>query len=116
MLQRLLIFTHISQCEQADVWKLDPAIAQEADKALRQISRVLKPGGKFIYITYNIAFSFAVLANAARGKILMRRSFGQPHFRKPILNKPEYGWDLQTETIGAIYFRSSFASRIGLFA
>lgn len=39
--------------------------------------RVLKSGGVFVYIT-----------------------FGQPHFRKPVLLKEEYNWELEVKTIG----------------
>jgi len=39
--------------------------------------RVLKPNGLYIQIT-----------------------FGQPHFRKPVLHKPEYGWSLEVRTLG----------------
>ncbi len=44
---------------------------------MKECDRVLKPGGKYIQIT-----------------------FGQPHFRKKVLLKPDLHWDLQTQTIG----------------
>lgn len=39
--------------------------------------RVLVPKGKYIYVT-----------------------FGQPHFRKPLILKDKYDWELRLETIG----------------
>jgi ubiquinone/menaquinone biosynthesis C-methylase UbiE len=44
---------------------------------MTRVRRILKPGGKYIQIT-----------------------FGQPHFRKRVLVKPEYNWELQTRTVG----------------
>ncbi|KPP77973.1 hypothetical protein Z043_102563 [Scleropages formosus] len=42
-----------------------------------KISRVLKPGGRFISIT-----------------------FAQPHFRRRLLARREYGWSVQTHSYG----------------
>ena len=64
-------------CEKGDVWNISDELAVKLDKMLSEVSRVLKPGGKYIYIT-----------------------FGQPHFRKPHMLKDKYNWTFQQETIG----------------
>ncbi|OAQ96023.1 hypothetical protein LLEC1_03762 [Akanthomyces lecanii] len=46
-------------------------------KYLREVSRVLKPSGIFLYVT-----------------------FRQPHFVKPILDCEGTDWDIETETLG----------------
>lgn len=65
-------------CEKGDVWNISEELASKVDTMLTGVSRVLKPGGKYIYIT-----------------------FGQPHFRKPLMLKEKYGWTFKQETIGA---------------
>lgn len=77
-------------CEKGDVWELDPKVAEVCHKMCSEVSRVVKPGGRYIQIT-----------------------FGQPHFRRKILTKPEYGWDLQVTTIGECfhYFVYSMTKR-----
>jgi ubiquinone/menaquinone biosynthesis C-methylase UbiE len=67
-------------CERGDVWKVAPEVAEAVDKMCSEISRILKPGGSYIYIT-----------------------FGQPHFRKPLLELPKYNWNVTVETIGACF-------------
>jgi ubiquinone/menaquinone biosynthesis C-methylase UbiE len=62
---------------QKDPWKLEPDLAQKASRMLWQVSRVLKRGGLFFYIT-----------------------FGQPHFRKPLLLKECYNWVLDIQRLG----------------
>ena len=64
-------------CEKGDVWNISEELGAKVDLMLTGVSRVLKPGGKYIYIT-----------------------FGQPHFRKPLMLKEKYGWTFQQETIG----------------
>lgn len=64
-------------CEKGDVWDPSEDLVLKIDTMLSEVVRVLKPGGKYIYVT-----------------------FGQPHFRKPFLLKEKYGWTLQQETIG----------------
>jgi ubiquinone/menaquinone biosynthesis C-methylase UbiE len=64
-------------CEKGDVWNVSEDLAAKIDAMLTGVSRILKPGGKYIYIT-----------------------FGQPHFRKPLMLKDKYGWTFQQETIG----------------
>jgi ubiquinone/menaquinone biosynthesis C-methylase UbiE len=65
-------------CEKGDVWNVSEELAAKVDNMLSEVARVLKPGGKYIYIT-----------------------FGQPHFRKPLMLKDKYGWTFAQETIGA---------------
>lgn len=60
---------------QKDPWKLEPDLAQKASRML--CSSVLKRGGLFFYIT-----------------------FGQPHFRKPLLLKECYNWVLDIQRLG----------------
>jgi ubiquinone/menaquinone biosynthesis C-methylase UbiE len=64
-------------CERGDVWELDEEIAKQCDIMLSEVTRVLKPGGCYIYIT-----------------------FGQPHFRKPVLLKDKYNWELEQKKVG----------------
>jgi len=64
-------------CEKGDVWELDPKVAADCHKMCTQVSRVLKPGGKFIQIT-----------------------FSQPHFRRNVMQKDEYNWEYKAITIG----------------
>ncbi|PRP78675.1 Endothelin-converting enzyme 2 [Planoprotostelium fungivorum] len=58
-------------------WEVDEHLAVNIDKMLSEVTRVLKKSGVYIYIT-----------------------FGQPHFRKNLLLKDKYNWDLTTERIG----------------
>ncbi|ELR14819.1 endothelin converting enzyme 2, putative, partial [Acanthamoeba castellanii str. Neff] len=67
-------------CEKGDSWELDPKIAERCHLMCAEVARILKPGGKYIQIT-----------------------FGQPHFRKRVLVKPEYNWELQTRTVGEFF-------------
>jgi len=62
---------------QESVWEVEEDLAINIDKMLSEIYRVLVPHGTYIYIT-----------------------FGQPHFRKPLILKDKYQWDLSMETIG----------------
>jgi ubiquinone/menaquinone biosynthesis C-methylase UbiE len=74
-------------CEKGDVWNVSEELAAKVDAMLSGVTRVLKPGGKYIYIT-----------------------FGQPHFRKPLMLKEKYGWTFQQETIGVFFFFVLFSS------
>jgi len=67
-------------CEQGDQWTVPDEIAERCHKELSHVSRILRPGGLFIYIT-----------------------FGQPHFRRPLLLKDEYQWNLELKTIGDFF-------------
>ena len=71
-------------CEKGDVWNVSEELASKIDIMLTGVSRILKPGGKYIYIT-----------------------FGQPHFRKPLMLKEKYGWTFQQETLGMFPFPST---------
>lgn len=60
------------------------ACLRDADRALSEFSRVLRPGGQLLQIT-----------------------FAQPHFRRRYLDKPKYGWRLlphETVQEGLGYF------------
>ncbi len=37
------------------------------------------------------------------GGVFVSISFGQPHFRRPLLLKARYGWDLQVDTVGEAF-------------
>jgi len=50
--------------------------AESANKFLSEVSRVLKPDGYFIYISY-----------------------GQPQFRENLLNKTEFGFEVSTQKV-----------------
>ena len=64
-------------CEpNADPWSPSPAILERVNAELDQVVRVLKPRGVFVYVT-----------------------FGQAHFRKPLLERPGV-WDVSVSTIG----------------
>ncbi|KAJ3110863.1 hypothetical protein HDU96_006227 [Phlyctochytrium bullatum] len=54
-------------CEKGDVWNPSPAIVADAEKAVEEAWRVLKNGGKLVYIT-----------------------FGQPHFRRSYFERLEW--------------------------
>ena len=71
-------------CEKGDVWNVSEELAAKIDTMLTEVSRVLKPGGKYICI-----------------------AFGQPHFRKPLMLKDKYNWTFQQETIGTLKPTSS---------
>eukprot|EP01100_Stratorugosa_tubuloviscum_P000593 TRINITY_DN1129_c0_g2_i1.p1 TRINITY_DN1129_c0_g2~~TRINITY_DN1129_c0_g2_i1.p1 ORF type:complete len:139 (-),score=37.08 TRINITY_DN1129_c0_g2_i1:53-469(-) len=75
-------------CEQGDVWEVEPEIAERVHKMCSEIHRVLKPGGIFYYIT-----------------------FGQPHFRRPLLKKDCYNWSFEYETIGDCFHYYAFIMR-----
>jgi len=64
-------------CEKGDVWDPEPELLAEIKKYVDEVYRVLKPNGKFIYIT-----------------------FGQPHFRKRHFDLDTKNWTLETKTIG----------------
>ena len=61
-------------------WDPSESVLSDITASLREIVRLLKPGGKFITIT-----------------------FGQPHFRLPHLNRPGEWELLATEQVG-LYF------------
>ncbi|NXX85229.1 EFMT4 methyltransferase, partial [Urocolius indicus] len=58
--------------EETDPWHVSPRAAAEMRRVLMKVSRVLRPGGRFISIT-----------------------FAQPHFRKPHYAQEAFGWSLR---------------------
>jgi SAM-dependent methyltransferase len=63
----------------SSVWDPSTTVRADIEKAINEILRVLKPGGKFISI-----------------------SFGQPHFRKPYIERE--GWRLEVEAIPDTFY------------
>ncbi|CAN7984806.1 unnamed protein product [Ixodes hexagonus] len=60
-----------------DPWNLSEETHLKVDLVLREVSRVLRDGGRFISIT-----------------------FAQPHFRGPLYANPDFGWSLETYEFG----------------
>ncbi|XP_045213380.2 EEF1A lysine methyltransferase 4-like [Mercenaria mercenaria] len=60
-----------------DPWDTSVETLQKIDSILQQVTSILKPGGKFISIT-----------------------FAQPHFRKPLYACDKYNWDVNVSTFG----------------
>lgn len=60
-----------------DPWNRSPGLLNDIQSAVFEFSRVLRPDGSFLSIT-----------------------FDQPHFRLPMYAKPQFGWNVQMETIG----------------
>ncbi|KAI1498004.1 S-adenosyl-L-methionine-dependent methyltransferase [Biscogniauxia marginata] len=58
-------------------WSPPPDVIENTRQYLREVSRVLKPGGVFLYVTYR-----------------------QPHFISPLLNQDDIRWDITVERIG----------------
>ncbi|NXJ75347.1 EFMT4 methyltransferase, partial [Trogon melanurus] len=63
--------------EETDPWHVSPRAAAEMHRVLAEVSRVLRPGGCFISIT-----------------------FAQPHFRKPHYAQEDFGWSLRHAACG----------------
>ncbi|XP_045549578.1 endothelin converting enzyme 2a isoform X1 [Salmo salar] len=63
--------------EEKDPWKVSSETACLIDQVLREISRVLKPGGRFLSVT-----------------------FAQPHFRKRLYARHDYCWSVRTHSYG----------------
>uniref|UniRef100_A0A6J0VF19 EEF1A lysine methyltransferase 4 n=1 Tax=Pogona vitticeps TaxID=103695 RepID=A0A6J0VF19_9SAUR len=64
--------------EEGDPWNVSHEARMLLDQVLTEVSRVLRPGGRFISIT-----------------------FAQPHFRKRHYAQPTYGWSVQYKTYGS---------------
>ncbi|RXM99795.1 Endothelin-converting enzyme 2 [Acipenser ruthenus] len=64
--------------EEKDPWRVSPETSEMVQQVLKQVSRVLKPGGRFISIT-----------------------FAQPHFRKQQYAREEFGWSVRHDTYGS---------------
>ncbi|KAI0476879.1 hypothetical protein F4859DRAFT_66174 [Xylaria cf. heliscus] len=58
-------------------WAPPPDVVDNTGRYMRELTRVLKPTGIFIYITYR-----------------------QPHFIRPLLNCKGTNWDINVETLG----------------
>ncbi|XP_070989044.1 EEF1A lysine methyltransferase 4 isoform X1 [Oncorhynchus clarkii lewisi] len=63
--------------EEKDPWKVSSETACLIDQVLREVSRVLKPGGRFLSVT-----------------------FAQPHFRKRLYARHDYCWSVRTRSYG----------------
>ncbi|NWQ62975.1 EFMT4 methyltransferase, partial [Neopipo cinnamomea] len=63
--------------EETDPWDVSPQAAASMRRVLAEVSRVLRPGGCFLSIT-----------------------FAQPHFRKPHYAQEAFGWSLRHTTCG----------------
>ncbi|KAN0059653.1 hypothetical protein ACQY0O_008224 [Thecaphora frezii] len=61
--------------EKGSVWDPSPRVRALVKAEVDGVVRLLRPGGLFLYLT-----------------------FGQPHFRKPLLERPQ--WDIEVQTIG----------------
>jgi ubiquinone/menaquinone biosynthesis C-methylase UbiE len=64
-------------CSTGSVWSPPEEVVRDCKCEVDEVLRVLKQGGVFIYI-----------------------SFGQPHFRKPHLERDEWKTGVQTSVIG----------------
>ncbi|EPQ29655.1 uncharacterized protein PFL1_02875 [Pseudozyma flocculosa PF-1] len=65
--------------EKGSVWDPSPRVRALVKGEVDGVLRLLKPGGLFIYLT-----------------------FGQPHFRRPLLERPDE-WDIEVKTIGDMF-------------
>jgi SAM-dependent methyltransferase len=65
-------------CDRGDVWNPSEELIKTVAEEVDEVVRVLKVGGKFLYIT-----------------------FGQPHFRKRHLERP--CWTVETSTLGVAF-------------
>lgn len=74
---RQLGYSILFQGDQDSVHDVSESTEAVADQYISEMYRVLKRGGRFIYIT-----------------------FSQPHFRKPYLLNEKYEWTLELLTIG----------------
>ncbi|KAI3957508.1 hypothetical protein MKX01_001867 [Papaver californicum] len=63
--------------DSGDPWNPQPGTVKKAMAMLQGVHRVLKPDGVFISI-----------------------SFGQPHFRRPLFEAPEFSWSVEWKTFG----------------
>lgn len=63
--------------EEADPWHVSPRGAAAMRRVLAEVSRVLRPGGRFLSIT-----------------------FAQPHFRAPHYAQEAFGWSLRHAACG----------------
>ncbi|XP_004507399.1 uncharacterized protein [Cicer arietinum] len=66
--------------DSGDPWNPKPETMSKVMSTLKGVHRVLKPDGIFISIT-----------------------FGQPHFRRPIFNAPDFSWSVEWTTFGETF-------------
>uniref|UniRef100_A0A8C1RMQ2 EEF1A lysine methyltransferase 4 n=1 Tax=Cyprinus carpio TaxID=7962 RepID=A0A8C1RMQ2_CYPCA len=66
--------------EESDPWKVSENAAKLLHQVLLEVSRVLKPGGRFISVT-----------------------FAQPHFRKRLYARAEYNWSIKHYHYGSSF-------------
>lgn len=66
--------------EEKDPWHVSPETSETVQQVLKQVSRVLKLGGRFISIT-----------------------FAQPHFRKQLYTREEFGWSVRHDAYGSSF-------------
>ncbi|KAG2705573.1 hypothetical protein I3843_05G053200 [Carya illinoinensis] len=69
--------TDVLFVDSRDPWNPPPATVTKVMATLKGVHRVLKPDGIFISI-----------------------SFGQPHFRRPLFDAPEFTWSVEWSTFG----------------
>eukprot|EP00742_Colponemidia_sp_Colp-10_P004699 GILJ01005011.1.p1 GENE.GILJ01005011.1~~GILJ01005011.1.p1 ORF type:complete len:252 (-),score=34.58 GILJ01005011.1:250-1005(-) len=67
----------VFMCDIGDVWDPQPHVWTDTFEMCSGISRVLKPTGRFLQI-----------------------SFDQPHFRRRFLDKPDFGWTFAVHNLG----------------
>jgi ubiquinone/menaquinone biosynthesis C-methylase UbiE len=77
-------------CDEGDVWDPNPEVLAAADRMCGHISRVLKPNGLFLQI------SFA--QPHFRRKYLLGREAGTAGPKQPLMSK-SYGWNLEHKEI-----------------
>ncbi|XP_041030866.1 EEF1A lysine methyltransferase 4 isoform X1 [Carcharodon carcharias] len=63
--------------DETDPWNVSQETKENIDQVLKEISRILRKGGRFISIT-----------------------FAQPHFRKQLYAKRDYRWSIKHQTYG----------------
>ncbi|RDX85886.1 Protein TIC 62, chloroplastic, partial [Mucuna pruriens] len=66
--------------DSGDPWNPRPETISKVMATLKGVHRVLKAGGTFISVT-----------------------FGQPHFRRPIFNAPDFSWSVEWTTFGETF-------------
>ncbi|KAK2978350.1 hypothetical protein RJ640_016452 [Escallonia rubra] len=76
--------------DSGDPWNPRPATVDKVMAMLQGVHRVLKPDGIFISIT-----------------------FGQPHFRRPLFEAPEFTWSVEWSTFGDTFHYFFYILRKG---
>ncbi|KAG5145448.1 hypothetical protein JHK84_030991 [Glycine max] len=73
-------FADVLFVDSGDPWNPKPETIFKVMATLKGVHRVLKAGGTFISVT-----------------------FGQPHFRRPIFNAPDFNWSVEWTTFGETF-------------